>query len=125
MRRREPYREMETRGWMPVTELLEKGDKLIVRAELPGMKKEDIDVSISDNSLTIKGERKSEKEEKKENYYFSERSYGGFFRTISLPATVDKSKIEANFSNGVLEITIPKAAESQAKKIPVSAKSGG
>ncbi|MBI2836538.1 MAG: Hsp20/alpha crystallin family protein [Chloroflexi bacterium] len=110
------------RGWLPAIDVYEKDDRLVVKAELPGIKEEDIDISISDSELTIRGERKTETEVKEENYYRSERSYGSFFRSIPLPSTVDSDKVEANYDKGILEITMPKMAAEKAKKIKVSKK---
>ncbi len=112
----------EERAWAPAIEVMEKDDKFLVRAELPGMKKEDIDVSVTGDTLTIKGERKAESEVKEENYYRSERVYGNFFRSISLPTSVDTKKIEASYKDGILEIGLPKAPEVQPKKIEISVK---
>lgn len=109
-------------GWMPAIDVFEKDDKFVVKAELPGMKKEDIDVSVVGDMLNIKGEKKTETELKEENYYRSERSYGSFFRSIPLPSTVDADKIEANYEDGVLEVTLPKVAKVKPKKVKVSAK---
>ena len=113
---------MEERGWAPAIEVFEKEDKYVVRAELPGLKEEDIDVSVEGDTLTIKGEKKSESEVKEENYHCCERSYGSFFRSIALPSTIDAKKIEADYEDGVLEVNLPKAAEVKPKKITVSAK---
>jgi HSP20 family protein len=117
--RRVPMVEM---GWAPAIEVFEKEDRFVVKAELPGMKEEDIDVSVVGNTLTIKGERKAESEVKEEDYYCCERSYGSFSRSIALPSSVDAKKIEADYEDGVLEINLPKAPEVKAKKIAVSAK---
>jgi len=114
---------IEEKEWLPAIEVFEKDDRFVVKAELPGMKEEDIDVSISDDTLTIKGERKSENEVKEENYYCRERSYGSFHRSIALPSNVvDGKKIEASYEDGVLEVNIPKATEAKPKKIAVSTK---
>ncbi len=110
------------REWTPALEVFEKEDKFVVKVELPGMKEADIDVSVKDDALTIKGERKSESEVNEEDYYCCERSYGSFFRSIALSSTVDAKKIEASYENGVLEVSLPKAAEVKPKKIAVSAK---
>jgi len=117
--RRLPVEEI---GWAPAIEVFEKEDKFVVMAELPGMKEEDIDVSVVGDTLTIKGEKKAETEVKEEDYYCCERSYGSFFRSVALPSTVDAQKIEASYANGVLEISLPKAAGVKQKKISVSAK---
>jgi len=114
--RREPA---EERMWSPVIEMYEEKDKVIVKAELPGMKKEDIDVSLADNTLTLKGERKTEKETKESNYYCCERYYGSFYRQVTLPANVDPGKIEAAYKDGILEIKLPKTEETKAQKIDI------
>ena len=113
---------VEEIGWMPAVDVLEKDDKFVVKAELPGMKEEDISVSVVGDTLTIKGEKKTETEVKEEDYYRCERAYGSFYRSIPLPSTVDSAKIEASYEDGVLEVTLPKAPEVKPKKIAVSAK---
>lgn len=117
--RRIPMVEM---GWAPAIEVFEKEDKFVVKAELPGMKEEDIDISIIGDTLTIKGERKAESEVKEEEYYCCECSYGSCSRSIALPSNVDANKIEANYEDGVLEVSLPKAPEVKPKKVTVSAK---
>jgi len=117
--RRLPVEEI---GWAPAIEVFEREDKFVVKAELPGMKEEDIDVSVVGDTLTIKGDRRAETEAKEENYYCCERSYGSFFRSIALPSTVDAKKIEASYDSGVLEVSLPKVAEVKPKKISVSTK---
>ena len=112
----------EMRGWIPPIEMIEKNDRFVVRAELPGMKQEEIDVSVVGDTLSIRGERKAEKDVKKEDYHYCERSYGSFYRAISLPSAVDSKKIAANFDSGVLEVTLPKAAAIKPKKVAISAK---
>jgi len=119
MWRRIPVVEM---GWAPAIEVFEKEDKFTVKAELPGMKEEDIDVLVVGDTLTIKGERKAETEVKEEDYYCCERSYGSFSRSIALPSSVDAKKIEASYEDGVLEVTLPKAPEVKAKKVAVKKK---
>jgi HSP20 family protein len=108
--------------WIPAIEMFEKEDRFVVKAELPGMKEEDVDVSVTDDMLTIKGERKTENEVNDEDYYCCERSYGSFFRSIGLPSTVDAKKIEATFEDGVLDISLPKAVETKPKKVKVERK---
>jgi len=92
-----------------------------ISAELPGIDAKDIDVSVSGDMLVLKGEKRQEKEEKDKNYHFSERSYGSFQRAFELPASVDRNKVAADFSKGVLTISLPKTVEAQkpAKKIEV------
>jgi HSP20 family protein len=115
-------RPMEEWGWAPPIEMFEKEDRFIVKAELPGMEKDQIDISMVGDTLTIKGERKAEKEVKQEDYYLSERSYGGFVRAISMPSAVDARDVKASYQDGILEITVPKAAEVKPKKIPIGLK---
>ena len=102
--------------------MFEKEGKFVVKAELPGIKEEDVDVSVADDILTIKGEKKTENELKEEDYYCCERSYGSFFRSIGLPSNVDAKKIEANYEDGVLEVSLPKVVEAKPKKIQISTK---
>jgi HSP20 family protein len=113
---------LEERVWAPALDIFEKDDKFVVKAELPGMEEKDIDVSVVGDMLTIKGEKKSETEVKEEDYYCCEHSYGNFYRSISLPSTVDATKIEANYEDGILEVSLPKAPEVKPKKIAISAK---
>ena len=97
----------------PAVDVFEEKDDIVVKAEIPGMDKDDIEVKLTDHTLTIKGEKKREEETKKENYYRSERSYGSFFRTLELPKDVHADKVKATFKNGVLEIRIPKTEEAK------------
>jgi HSP20 family protein len=108
--------------WLPAVDVSETEAEMVVRVELPGLSKENIELSLHDNVLTLKGEKKQEKKEEKENYHRVERSYGSFNRSLTLPADVDQSKIQATFKNGVLEIVLPKAEEAKQKKIEVSTK---
>lgn len=110
------------KDWTPAIDVFEKGDRFVVKAELPGVKEEDIDVSVIDNILTIKGEKKTESDVKEEDYHRREFPYGRFFRAIGLPVDVDANKIEASYEDGVLEITLPKAAKVKPRKVTVSAK---
>ena len=120
--RRIPTVEM---GWAPAIEVFEREDKFVVKAELPGMKEDDIDISVVGDTLTIKGERKAESEVKEEDYYCCERSYGSFSRSITVPSNVNAKRIEASYEDGVLEVSLPKAPEVKPKKISVSAKKKG
>ena len=96
------------------------GGEIVVKAELPGMERKDITLNLEKNVLTLKGERRFEKEAKDENYHRIERSYGSFQRSIPLPAAVDDSKVDASFRDGLLNIVLPKTEKSSAgKKIPV------
>lgn len=108
--------------WLPEVDIAEEKDRLIVKADLPGMKQEDISVEFADGVLTIKGERKQESETKDAKTYRIERSYGSFLRSFTLPAGVDASKVNAAYKNGVLEITLPKLAEAKAKQVKIEVK---
>lgn len=92
--------------WSPQTETFEREGQLVIRADLPGLKKDDVNVEITDDAITISGERRDEDEERREGYYRSERSYGSFFRSIPLPEGVNADNANATFNNGVLEITM-------------------
>ena len=105
----------------PAVDLIDKKDKMIVKVELPGVEQKDVKLSLADNNLTIQGEIKKDEEIKKEDYYYRERAYGNYARTISLPIEVDKEKINAKFKDGVLEITMPKKPEVQPKEITIEA----
>lgn len=93
-------------AWSPRIEVVQKQDKLVVRAELPGVRKEDVNVELGDDALTIRGERREEHEEEREGFYRTERSYGSFYRAIPLPEGVIGESAEASFRDGVLEITM-------------------
>ena len=112
----------EEMAWTPTVEMYEKDDKFVVRAELPGMKKEELDISVLGDTLTIKGERKAKSEVKDEDYYRCELCYGKFSRSVALPAAVDAKKVEASYENGILEITLPKVEEAKPKKVEVKVK---
>lgn len=99
-------REFEHVDWVPKIEVLQHDDELTVRADLPGLKKDDVKVEMTDEGLTISGERKAEKEEKREGYYRSERSYGSFYRYVPLPEGVKIDSAKAEFRDGVLEVTM-------------------
>jgi len=109
---------------MPATDLVEREKEFQISAELPGMEEKDIEIGITRDMLTIKGEKREEKEEKKKDYYMSERSYGSFQRSFRLPDGVDRDKIDAKYEKGVLTITLPKTTEAQKqeRKIPIKAK---
>jgi HSP20 family protein len=103
----------------PVVDVFEEKDDIVVKAELPGMAKDNIEVNLTDHTLTIKGEKKKEEEVKEENYYRTERSYGSFLRTLELPKDVHGDKVKASFKNGILEVRMPKTEEAKAKEIKV------
>lgn len=105
--------------WAPAVDVSETEDAIIVKADLPGVKPEDIEINIVDNVLTIRGEKKREAEEKKENFYRVERFYGSFMRAIQLPTEVEVDKVKAQYKDGVLKITLPKKPEEKKKVIKV------
>jgi HSP20 family protein len=100
----------------PSVDVLTEGDDVVVKAELPGMKKEDIDVSLTNDTITISGEKRKEEKVEKKDYHSIERSYGSFKRSFSLPAEVETEKASATFKDGVLEIRIPKTEEAKKKE---------
>ncbi|MGQ9664220.1 MAG: Hsp20/alpha crystallin family protein [bacterium] len=105
--------------WLPVLDIEEDNENFIVKAELPGLKKEEVKISVRGNLLTIAGERKQEEETKNKTYHRVERQYGKFSRTISLPSEVDVDKIKAIYKDGVLHITLPKPETFKSKDIEV------
>ncbi len=107
-------------AWQPAIDVAEDKDKFIFKADLPGLKKEDIHVSVENGVLSIEGERRSETELKDKDYHRVERSYGRFVRSFNLGSAVDDAKIKANYKDGVLEIAVPKVEKAKAKTIDVS-----
>jgi HSP20 family protein len=103
----------------PAVDLYDEKDDIVVKAELPGMEKDNIEVNLSGNRLTIKGEKKQEEEVKREGYYRSERSYGSFLRSLELPTEVQTDKVKAAFKKGILEIRLPKTEEAKKKETKV------
>jgi HSP20 family protein len=103
----------------PSVNISENDKEVKVKAELPGLEAEDIDISLRNNTLILQGEKKFEDEETKDNYHRIERSYGRFYRAISLPAEVEAEKIKAKYKKGVLEVKLPKSEQAQAKKIEI------
>jgi HSP20 family protein len=103
----------------PTLDVYEQKDDLIVKAEIPGLTKDEIDISLEGNTLTIKGEKKKEEEVKEEDYYRSERTYGAFSRTIELPVAVQTDRVNASFKDGVLEIRLPKTEEAKKNVVKV------
>jgi len=106
-------------GLMPSMDVTETDKEIEITAELPGLEEKDVQINVADNLLTIKGEKKAEKEQKDKNYRLVERSYGSFERTLELPEGVNADVIKANISKGVLKVTVPKPAPAQAKKVEV------
>jgi len=109
-------------GWSPSVDVYQTEDKIVVKADVPGLEKKDFDIAVVNNHLTIKGERRHENEVKEEDYHRIERVYGTFERSFGLPATVDTEKIEAKYKDGVLEVTLPKREEAKPKQIAVKVK---
>ena len=109
----------EEREWMPAFDVAETANAIVVKAELPGMDVKDIDIALTDGLLTIRGERKLEKEEKKEDYHRIERQFGSFSRSLNLGQRVKADDIEAAYKDGILTVTLPKTEESKPKKIEV------
>lgn len=106
-------------AWGPALDIAERDDAVVVKAELPGMKADDVNVSVQGNVLTINGEKKQETEDKQENYYHVERRYGNFQRSVMLPSEVDVDRIEAQHRDGVLTITLPKTETAKPRQIKV------
>jgi HSP20 family protein len=109
-----------TTSWSPAVDIYETESEIIVQAEVPGMERKDIELSLENNVLTLKGERRFEKEGKDENYHRIERSYGSFSRAFSIPAMVDEKKIKADYKEGVLAIILPKKEKARAKQINIT-----
>jgi len=112
-------RDGRTLGWMPPVDIVEDEHSLVIKAEIPGMKRDDIKVEVEGGVLTISGERSLEKEESGKTYHFVERSYGQFMRSFTLPTKVDPNKIDAKYADGVLEISLAKREEAKPKTISV------
>ena len=106
-------------SWLPAVDMFDDDDKIVIKAELPGMDKKDISVDIENRVLTLSGERNYDNEVKEENYYRRERAYGRFKRAFNLPAEVDSDQIKADFKDGVLKVEIPKPEEQKPKQITV------
>jgi HSP20 family protein len=115
-RPRGQQQEAEVTEWAPTIDVVTEDGNLVIRAELPGVKQEDVDITLHNNVLTVSGERKAEQEEERGGYYVRERRYGSFSRSLTVPEGVDESKIHARYENGVLEVTVEGAAEVQEPK---------
>ena len=115
--------EMTHGAWSPSVDIFEDKDKLILEAELPGMKREDFEISVENNILTLHGERKFENQTEGDNYHRVERSYGSFTRSFTLPQHVTSDGATADFENGVLRVSLPKREETKARKIEISGQS--
>jgi HSP20 family protein len=110
-----------TRRWSPAMDLLETEDHFVLRADLPGMREEDVAIELEDNVLTVSGERKADHEENGEGFYRVERAFGSFSRSLTLPRGIDAEAVNAGFTNGVLEVRIPKPEERKPTRIEIGA----
>ena len=106
-------------AWTPAVDIYDQEDAIVIKAELPGLSKEDISIEMKENKLILKGERIEEKEINEENYYRRERSVGNFHRAFTLPTGIDPEKVNANFKDGILKVEIPKAEETKPKRITI------
>src|SRR5687767_6293248 len=111
-------------AWAPSVDIYENKDQIVLEAELPGMKQEDFDLSIENNVITLRGERKFERADETDNYHRVERSYGSFTRSFTLPQTVSAEGATAEYNNGVLRVTLPKREETKARRIQVTGATG-
>jgi HSP20 family protein len=107
------------RRWIPAMDLVETDEHLVLRADLPGLSEDDVEVEIKDGVLTVSGERKAEHEEKQEGYYRVERAFGSFTRSLSLPQGIDAGEVTAGFDRGVLEMRVPKPAERKPTRVQI------
>jgi len=116
----EPEGALSTASFVPAVDIYEDSKKVVLKLEVPGIEEKDLDVRVENNLLTVKGERKFEKEEKEENFHRIERRYGSFFRSFTLPSTVDSEHIGASYNAGVLRLELMKKPEAQPKQIKVN-----
>ncbi len=107
------------RRWIPAMDLAETEDALVLKADLPGLTEDDVEIEVKDNVLSVSGERKAESEEKRKGYHRIERSYGSFSRSLTLPDGVEPDQVKAEFANGVLEVRVPKPEERKPTKIAI------
>jgi HSP20 family protein len=108
-----------SRRWIPAMDLVEEGERYVLRADLPGVREQDVKVELEENVLTVSGERRSEEEERKQGYYRVERASGSFSRSLVLPEGVDPQQIRARIENGVLEVSVPKPAERPPHRVAI------
>lgn len=111
---------LTTANFVPPVDVYEDAQKVVLKLEVPGIEEKDLDIRVENNTLTVKGERNFEKEEKEENFHRIERRYGSFYRAFTLPSTVDTEHVEANYKAGVLKVELKKKAEAQPKQIKVN-----
>ncbi|HEY1897260.1 MAG TPA: Hsp20/alpha crystallin family protein [Terracidiphilus sp.] len=107
-------------SFVPAVDIYEDSKKVVLKLEVPGINEKDLDIRVENNTLTVKGERKFEKEEKEENFHRIERRYGTFYRAFTLPSTVDTEHVQANYENGILKLELSKKPEAQPKQIKVN-----
>ncbi len=112
-------KELASSTWAPAVDIFETENELVMSAEIPGIDEKDIEIKLEDNTLTLKGERKFEKETRQENYHRIERSYGSFYRAFTLPNSVNLDKIHAEHENGILKITLPKRQELKPRNVKI------
>ena len=111
---------LTTASFVPAVDIYEDAKKVMLKLEVPGMEEKDLDIRVENNTLTVKGERKFEKDEKEENFHRIERRYGTFFRSFSLPSTVDTENVQASYNAGILKLELNKKPEAQPKQIKVN-----
>jgi HSP20 family protein len=111
-------------AFAPAVDVYENGEKVVLKLDVPGIKEEDLDIRVENQTLSVRGERKFEKEEKEENFHRIERRYGSFFRSFSLPTTVDTENVEASYNAGVLKLELKKKASAQPRQIKVGIGNG-
>lgn len=112
-------------AFAPLVDVFENGEKVVLKLDIPGIKEEDLDIRVENNTLSVRGERKFESEEKEENFHRIERRYGSFFRSFSLPTTVDTENVAATYNAGVLKLELKKKASAQPRQIKIAAASNG
>jgi HSP20 family protein len=117
-----PFGGLGSEAWLPSADISETKDKLLIKLDLPGLEAKDVDVSVSGDILTIKGEKRKEEEEKDEHYYCCERYCGSFQRSFRLPVDIQSDKVEASFDKGVLKVTLPRTEQAKKKEIEVKVK---
>ena len=115
---------LTTASFVPAVDIYEDSKKVVLKLEVPGIEEKDLDIRVENNTLTVKGERKFEKEEKEENFHRIERRYGTFYRAFTLPSTVDTEHVQANYQNGILKLELSKKPEAQPKQIKVNVGGG-
>jgi HSP20 family protein len=116
----EGERALTTASFVPAVDIYEDAQKIVLKLEAPGIDEKDLDIRVENHTLTVKGERKFDKEEKEENFHRIERRYGSFYRSFTLPSTVDTENVQANYNAGVLKLELKKKAEAQPKQIKVN-----